>query len=77
MALAQVNAVSPTMGKAQARFFVNQMLLGAVTYDAVITARPDLKIYIDEYIIANNLQDKIIGFVPPIEPPNEGDNLIK
>ena len=38
-----------------ARYLVNQMLLGALTYQEVVTARPDLKIAIDAYIEEKNL----------------------
>jgi hypothetical protein len=36
-------------------YLVNQIVLGALTYQEVITARPDLKTKIDAYIAEKNL----------------------
>ena len=38
-----------------ARYLVNQILLGALTYQEIVTKRPDLKEKIDKYIEEKNL----------------------
>ena len=42
-----------------ARYLVNQILLGALTYQLIITKRPDLKEKIDKYIKDNDLEKYI------------------
>lgn len=37
------------------RYLVNQILLGALTYQEVVAARPELKAAMDAYITEHNL----------------------
>lgn len=40
-------------------YLVNQILLGALTYQEIITKRPDLQARIDQYIIDKGLENQI------------------
>lgn len=40
-------------------YLVNQILLGKLTYQTVVTKRPDLKEQIDLYILENDLENSI------------------
>ena len=42
-----------------AQYLVLQIILGALTYQQIITKRPDLKERIDKYIKDNGLEDEI------------------
>lgn len=44
-----------------AAYLVNQIILGKLTYQQVVTKRPDLKTAIDQYITDNDLEiDKTV-----------------
>lgn len=42
-----------------ARYLVNQILLGTLTYQEIVTKRPDLKEKVDKYIEDKGLEDVI------------------
>lgn len=43
-------------------YLINQCLMGNLTYEYMVTKRPDLKDDLDKYIIEHNLQDSIDGW---------------